>query len=132
MIPETTSVSIDEGAVLPSLTYRLKLEESKIIGKIDNLESVMQAVKLILTIDRYAYPIYNGNYGNDILDLIGQSADYVIADLPRRVNEALLQDDRIIGTDNYVFTKISLDSLEVTFNVNTIFGTSNYTLEVAA
>lgn len=132
MIPQTTSVGINEGQVLPSLTYRLNFDESKLSGKVDNLESVMQAVRLILSVDRYSCPIYNGNYGNDIINLIGQSYDFVVADLPRMVNEALLQDDRITGTENYIFEKITIDSISVSFDVNTIYGTSNYALEVTA
>lgn len=130
MIPQTTSVEISEGQVLPSLTYRLNFDESKLSGKVDNLESVIQSVRLILSIDRYSCPIYNGNYGNEIINLIGQSHDYVRADLPRMVNEALLQDDRITGTENYVFNKVDMDSISVSFDVNTIYGTSNYVLEV--
>lgn len=132
MIPQTTSVGINEGQVLPSLTYKLNFDESKLSGKVDNLESVMQAVRLILSVDRYSCPIYNGNYGNEIINLIGQSYDFVVADLPRMVNEALLQDDRITGTENYVFEKITIDSISVSFDVNTIYGTSNYALEVTA
>lgn len=130
MIPQTTSIGINEGQVLPSLTYKLNFDENKLSGKVDNLESVLQAVRLILSIDRYSCPIYNGNYGNEIVNLIGQSYDFVVADLPRRVNEALLQDDRILGTENYVFNKVSIDSINVSFDVNTIYGNSSYILEV--
>ena len=130
MIPQTTSIGINEGQVLPSLTYKLNFDEHKLSGKADNLESVLQAVRLILSIDRYSCPIYNGNYGNEIVNLIGQSYDFVVADLPRRVNEALLQDDRILGTENYVFNKVSIDAINVSFDVNTIYGNSNYILEV--
>jgi hypothetical protein len=39
--------------------------------------------------------IYSWNYGVELQDLFGKPLPYVFAELPRRITEALMQDDRV-------------------------------------
>ena len=54
---------------LPSKTYKLntnvnnQIEATRIIGFVDNLDAVRQAIYHILMTERYAYLIYDDNYG---------------------------------------------------------------------
>ena len=134
MIPETLNfeenVSIDEYETPPALTYRLDFTNRRVIGKVDNKEAVFQFIKKVLDTDKYAYAMYDWYYGNEILSLVGQSYDYIIVELPRIVEEALLVDDRIKSVDSWIFKKISSDSMQAEFLVHTIYGTVNYNLEV--
>lgn len=135
MIPETLNsdnlIDIDEFESPPSLTYRLDFTNRRIIGKVDDKEAVMQFIKKVLDTSKYAYSSYDWYYGNEILSLIGQSYDYIITELPRIVDEALLVDDRIISIQNWNYSRINVDSMSASFLVRTIFGTINYEMEVS-
>ena len=41
----------------------------------DERDAVLQAVYLILNVERYAFPIYSRNYGSELSDLIGKPKD---------------------------------------------------------
>lgn len=130
MIPDTITPKIEESAIMPSLTYRIDTINNRISGKIDNSESIMQAIEKILDTDKYAYEIYDWNYGQQLLKLIGQDFSFVIAEIPRIISEALLQDDRIKEVVDYKFTRTDYNSLTVEFTVKTIFGDLDYNKEI--
>lgn len=135
MIPETLNsnnlIDIEEFESPPSLTYRLDFTNKRIIGKVDDKEAVMQFIKKVLDTSKYAYASYDWYYGNEILALVGMPYDYIVTELPRIVDEALLVDDRILSIENWAFKKTSVDSMEVSFLVRTIFGTVKYETEVS-
>lgn len=123
MIPKET---VDYNLVLdkyPSYTYKLNLEDNNIFGYVDDKKALEQSIYKYLSTDRYKYLIYSFDYGIEIEDLIGESIDYCIIDLPRRIKECLSQDDRIISVDNFKFEIIDKGELACTFIVNSIFGT---------
>lgn len=136
MIPETLNsdnlIDIDEFESSPSLTYRLDFTNRRIIGKVDGKEAVMQFIKKVLDNRKYAYEIYDWYYGNELLGLVGMSYDYFSVEAPRIVEEALLVDDRITYIDSWSFTRLSADSMEISFLVHTIYGDIKYTEEVAS
>ena len=76
----------------------------------------------ILNTERYDYLIYSWNYGVEIKNLIGEHLTYVIPELERVIEEALLQDDRIEEVNNFNFEIVSKNELLVTFEVVTIEG----------
>ena len=131
MIPNTITPKIIEADIQPSLTYCLDMENHRIMGKIDGADSVMQAIKKILNTDKYAYEIYDWNYGQQLLKLLGKDFDYVIAEIPRIINDALKQDNRIKDVTDFTFKKTDYNSLYVTFLVRTIFCFLYYETEVA-
>lgn len=134
MIPETLNienlVDTEEYESPPSTTYRLDFVNKRIIGLVDGPEAVMQFIKKVLSTDKYAYSIYDWYYGNELFSLVGMPFDYVKADCPRVVEEALLADDRILGVENFEFSQSSIDSLVMSCVVRTVYGTLNYTQEV--
>src|SRR5690606_29056146 len=85
----------------PSLTYGIDFEKGRIIGMIDGLEAVKQAVFLILRTERYRYLIYSTDYGSELEGLIGRDSLFVQSELKRRIREALMQDDRIEDVTNF-------------------------------
>ncbi|MGG1597605.1 DUF2634 domain-containing protein [Paenibacillus naphthalenovorans] len=99
-----------------SRTYRLDLENGRIAGMIDELDAVRQAVFMILSTDRFAYFIYSGNYGME-----RRAAGGFSLELQRLVSEALLQDDRITGIEDFQVS-VNGDEAEVSFTVVSIFG----------
>lgn len=78
----------------PTKTY--KLRENQITGKVDDIEAIKQAVEHILKIERYAYLIYDDNYGVELQKYIGESKEYLEATIEDTLKEALTQDDRIL------------------------------------
>lgn len=79
-----------------------------------------QAIQKRLLTEQGVYPIYK-NYGIKTEDLIGQDYVYVYAVIQRRIQEALLSDDRVISVGNFDFNKNN-NVLSVTFTAITIFG----------
>lgn len=111
-------------------TYRVEFEESnRINGFTDDLESVKQAIYLILSTERYAYVIYSWDYGIELVDLIGKPIPYCMSEIPRRVTEALLVDNRIEDVIDFEFEQKG-KKLHTTFTVVTNVGNISSELEV--
>ena len=126
MIPQTgDDLRQDfEFETLPSRTFRLNHNTLTIIGTIDEIEAVEQAVYLILNTERYQWLIHSWDYGVELHNLIGKDVEYCIPEIERRVREALLQDDRITAVQNFEFT-VNKKKVLTTFTVVSIFGEIN-------
>lgn len=105
----------------PTKTYNMELEKGRIRGFSDNLESMKQVIFLALNTERSTYLAYSGNYGVELVDLYGKPMSYVMAELERRITEALTWDSRIESVDNFEF-EVDGRSVHVSFTVHTDFG----------
>ena len=131
MTPEQTTNLMDIDVISqPSLTYGIDLVNKKIRGKIDNADAMLQAVKKALLTERYAFVIYDGEYGVELQRFIGKDRDYCTADIERTVTECLSTDDRFVSLSDVTITPISNDSLEFSCVVNTTFGNIPLSTEV--
>lgn len=133
MLP-ISDTNINGGIVVekqPSLSYMLKLEKERIERNIDGVEAVKQAVYKMLMTDRYKYKIYDRNYGVELDDLIGKPKSFVESEFARRVEDALLTDDRIKTVTDFVFTEVDKTTFAVSFVVATIFGDMPVETEVS-
>lgn len=124
MIPSNNTILTTELTIetQPSKDYNLHAEQGIISGLIDNLEAMKQAVYKILNTERYQHPIYSWNYGIELQDLFGMPVSYVCPELQRRIEEALLQDDRITAVTDFEFDTTTRRTVKVKFTVQTIFG----------
>ena len=104
-----------------SRTYKINIPADRIDGYTDGIEAVMQAIYLILNTERYQYIIYSWDYGVELHDLIGKPMPYVMAEVPRRIKEALIQDNRITDVIDFEFTT-NKNKLHTTFTVVTDAG----------
>lgn len=129
MIPIINDIIEIEETTQPSYTYYLDIENNRIRGYVDELDSVKQAIYLILSTERYVWLIYSWNYGREFDNLIGQSMDLVLPELKRLIQEALLQDDRVESVDNFNFN-IGDKYIHVTFTAYTIYGEAEIETEV--
>lgn len=129
MIPKSANVSIPTAETLPTQTYKLDIENNRIIGFTDGLDAVKQAIYLILSTGRYEYLIYSWNYGLEVNDLYGNEINYVISEVKQRITEALKQDDRVRSVDSFE-VKRDRTKLLVSFTAHTIYGDVNDTTEV--
>lgn len=116
-------------ATYPNKTYKVTGDKKRLNGYADGLDSVAQAVDLILSTERYKYVIYSWDYGIELFDLIGKPMTYVMSELPRRITEALLQDNRIEDVIDFEFERNG-KKLHVTFTVVTNLGNISSALEV--
>ena len=135
MIPDSEILTQDLSDFKhPNKTYRIVVSvepTSRINGFIDDdLESAKQAIYLILNTERYKYIIYSWDYGVELEELIGKPMPYVLSEIPRRVEEALKVDDRVVRVEDFEFEK-QKDKLFVAFVVITNVGDFRTTMEVS-
>ena len=112
----------------PSNTYKIVIKHNpyadstkavdRISGYVDDLESVKQAIYLILGTERYQFPIYSWDYGVELVDLFGKPIPYVMSELPRGVKDALIQDDSMEDVISFAF-ETNGNKLHTTFTVVT-------------
>lgn len=108
--------------IVPNKTHKIDIFGDEIAGFIDGKAVMIQAIHKILNTERYKYPIYSWNYGIEFEDLIGKPKNYCKAVIPKRIEEALLQDDRINAVELFLFEDLKKNVLKVTFTAKTIFG----------
>ncbi len=132
MIPNVSNdLQLDfEIAEQPNKTYKLDTNSNIIVGFIDGLEAVKQAIYLMLNIERYEHLIYSWNYGIELIDLYGQPPPLIQSEIKRRITEALTQDSRIISVDAFSF-ETNKGKVHVTFTVKTIYGEVDAETEVS-
>ena len=62
--------TIEEEAEKPTRTYRLDLDSGRIIGTIDGIEAVNQAIRKAIITARYKCLIYDDDYGGELKDMV--------------------------------------------------------------
>lgn len=123
MIPQTENELKNdfEFEEIPTNTFKLNDSYNQIYGFTDGIEAMEQAIYLMLNIERYEYLIFSWDYGIELADLFGQPINFVMAELERRISEALLQDSRISSVENFEFD-FQKNKIICKFTVYTIFG----------
>lgn len=123
MIPTGGSIDTQntETVTQPSRTWRVDFERGKLVGMVDGLEAVKQAVFKNLQTERFRYLIYSTNYGLEWDGLIGANPAFVRSELKRRITEALAQDDRIESITNFQID-IAGNTATIRFTVVSTFG----------
>lgn len=130
MIPSNNTLTTQLQQIsIPTNTHKIIYDKNRVSDYTDRLEAMRQAVYLILNTERYKYPIYNWQYGVELLDLIGQQMTYVIPTLRQRITDALMQDDRILQVTNFEFEQ-NRNKLHCKCLVNTIYGDFTTEIEV--
>ena len=111
----------------PNLTFSLEYD-----GKIDNLNSVEQAIFCILMTERYSNPIYNDDYGVEFEQYLGKSIGFIRATIENTLKGALTYDDRIIDVvvNSVEKSTKQLNACVIDFTVFTNYGDLNETIDV--
>jgi hypothetical protein len=91
-------VEVIDPLTLPTKTYRLDFEKGCCAGMIDDVEALKQWMFKVLSTIRFNHIIYSDEYGFE--EMIGKEQIYVRAELPRRVKEALLINERITAIED--------------------------------
>ena len=126
MLPNTANIDdlvLEFEGVAQAKTQTFNIDASKNIirGKVDEVESLKQAIYLLLSVEADQYIIYPYTYGMKTVDLIGKPVYYVAAVIPNRVKDTLLSDDRITDVTDFTFER-NKNKLHVKFVVKTIYG----------
>lgn len=128
MIPTSNLINIEiTNDIETSKTY--KIIDNNLSGYVDEIESLKQAIFKVLNTERYEYPIYSFDYGIELESLTGKDSDYVKIELKRRIEECLLEDERIQEVNDFEFTQEG-ESLICSFYVISIYGEISITKEV--
>ena len=114
-------MTVIEKKTIPSLTWKINEERAEAKGSVDEMEAMKQAVRKILQTERYRYSIYDWNYGVELEELYGKNVTYVIPELKKRIEDALLADDRVTAVTDFSFQQ-EKGSVTAVFLVHTIFG----------
>lgn len=125
MIPKIKTSADITVKELPTKTHRMELYEGNyILGFVDSLKAIEQAIYKILRTERYKYIIYSWIYGIELEDLFGMPVEYCVVELERRISEALLQDNRITAVNGFEFDTESERGtvLVKKFIAETVFG----------
>ena len=123
MIPSTNGFLSQDFTIeeQTSRTYRMDFDKLNIRGFTEQQAAMAQAIYKIVNTERYQYIIYSRNYGIELLDLFGQPISFVIPEIRRRVEEALLHDTRIESVDNFIFV-VGKRTVLTRFTAHTIYG----------
>ena len=98
-------------------TYGMDHEHGRIRGR--------QAIWKILSTRRFAYFLYDDQYGSDVFNKIGDvglTPEYLDADIPAMVEDALTYDARVTGVRDFTYERVGQDSVHVAFIADTIYG----------
>ncbi|MFJ7916065.1 MULTISPECIES: DUF2634 domain-containing protein [unclassified Lysinibacillus] len=118
-ITVTEDLEVVSEAQLTTRTYKLDFERGRCVGFIDRREAMEQAIRKVLQTKRFAHLIYSDVYG--FQNMIGEDRLFVREELPRRIKEALLQDERITSIEKFKLD-FEKDEAFVSLTAITIYG----------
>lgn len=116
--------TIQDAKELPSLTYRLDLDAGRIVGFVDRLDAVNQAIRKAIITPRFKCLIYDSQYGSEIEEaIIAESASqqYVIAAIEGFVRDCLKPDTRIKRLYDFII-ELTGERCYLEFKADTIYG----------
>lgn len=121
MLPQTLDIRNSSAYPIPNKTYKVDWDNHRIIGYIDDLDAIEQAIDLHLSTERYEWVIYSWQYGSEIYNLIGKPYDYAKAEMKRMIKDALSIDSRITDVSDFSF-EFDKGNLHCRFKVMTTEG----------
>lgn len=108
----------------PSKTYRIDFASGRLRGKTDGIEAAGQAIYKALMTRRWAYPVYDGQYGSELAALFSgrdTTPEYIAAEAERLVREALAADDRVTDVGNVEYSYDG-ENAYISVDVGTVYG----------
>ena len=100
--------TVTEAEEQPSLTYRLDLDNGRIVGFVDGLEAVKQAIRKAIITPRFKCLIYDNQYGSEIEETViskEATTEYIEAVTEGFIRDALRPDTRILSIHDFRFDR---------------------------
>ena len=119
---------VTEAEEKPSFTYKLDLDKGRIVGKVDGLEAVNQAIRKAIITPRFKCLIYDNQYGSEIEDMVidkDATPELIEAIIPGFVKDALKPDTRILKVYDFDF-EFKGEGAYIFFRADTIFGETEF------
>lgn len=131
MIPLLPTISNEQNLVQNTKSPLIDFDNKRFVGWADANDAVAQFVYTALNVERYENLLHSWQFGIERNDLYGMPTDYVVAELKRRIADALSVDERITAVDTFEFS-IKGRTIAVKFVVHSIYGDDNFEYEVTA
>ncbi|MCD8208771.1 MAG: DUF2634 domain-containing protein [Bacteroidales bacterium] len=115
---------IQEAEELPSKTYKLDLDAGRIVGYVEGLEAVQQAIRKAIITPRFKCLIYDNQYGSEVEDAVianDATRAYTIAAVEGFVKDAMKPDGRVLDMYDFGF-EFKGDDLYISLTADTIYG----------
>jgi regulator of extracellular matrix RemA (YlzA/DUF370 family) len=112
----------------PSLTYALDLDKGRIVGKVNGLQAVNQAIRKAIITPRFKCLLYDNQYGSEIREVViakDASEALLRAMIPRMVEDALKPDTRILKVYDFSIDVYG-ERARVFFRADTVFGETKF------
>lgn len=116
-------LTVESAAQRPSRTYGVDWAAGRVRGKLEGKEAMAQAIRKLLSTERFSYLIYSWNYGTEWASLMGEDRAVAESEIKRLLWEALKQDPRITGLSQVSIAWADRRSCAVSLEAETIFGT---------
>ncbi|MBQ9346430.1 MAG: DUF2634 domain-containing protein [Oscillibacter sp.] len=116
--------TVREAEEKPSRTYRLDLDAGRIVGMVDGLDAVNQAIRKAILTPRFKCLVYDNQYGSEIEDAIlmrKATRAYINATVEGFVRDCLKPDTRVLNVRD-VRVEYEEDNAYIAFKSDTIFG----------
>lgn len=116
--------TVTEAEEQPSLTYRLDLDAGRIVGMVDGLTAVEQAIRKAIITPRFKCLIYDNQYGSEIEDAFiakDASYEYIRAATEGFIKDCLKPDTRVLGVHDFEFEFMD-NQAYIYFKADTIYG----------
>jgi len=131
MLPINPYANISTEIVeMPTYTYHFDMQSKRILGHIDGLDAMVQALNKLFETERFAWEIYTSNYGIELENLIGQEIAFVTTALEGRIRDAIFADDRVINLRSVTISVADKESLVVDCWIETTQGLLEYRREL--
>ena len=123
-LPEGVGLDVSmEYVSRPTNTFIIDWSSRQIAGMDSGLAAMRQAVDIILQNERFEWQIYSSDFGSELEDLVGDEYDFLVSELPRRIEDALSIDERVLSVANFSFANKGNGAMTCKFDVVTVFGT---------
>lgn len=139
MVPNLEEEIIDDAnenefEIITESTTSPRLYNGELLGEVEGLDALIQDINIKLSVERYEYAsIFPNTEFVEFRDLIGQDIDFVEGELQLRIEDCLLQDDRIDSLDNFEIEQLKEKGcLSVSFLVHSIYGDAEIEKELKA
>lgn len=131
MIPMLPTINEEQNLIRNTKSPFIDFTKNRMLGWVDGKRAVAQFVYTTLNVERYENLLHSWQFGMERNDLYGMPTDYVIAELKRRIEDALSIDERITAVDTFEFS-VKGRTVNVKFVVHTIYGDEDFEYEVTA